>query len=191
MIPVPNPIPEPNDFDSKCRTRGKTWLGANPIKRPKDFWSKFRHALAAGFTDRCGYCAMWISSGTVDHFVSCNEDRQQAYEWSNYRYVEGWFNSSKSKRLSSQLLDPFEIQDGWFELDLPSLQLRLTDRVPPAVLARAQYTLINLPLRDDERVLRQRRAWLEAYEQGAPLHIIEEKAPLIAAAIRRQNWPQR
>jgi len=93
---------------------------------------------------------MWISSGTVDHFVSCNEDRQQAYEWSNYRYVEGWFNSSKSKRLSSQLLDPF-----------------------------------------DERVLRQRRAWLEAYEQGAPLHIIEEKAPLIAAAIRRQNWPQR
>jgi len=134
---------------------------------------------------------MWISSGTVDHFVSCNEDRQQAYEWSNYRYVEGWFNSSKSKRLSSQLLDPFEIQDGWFELDLPSLQLRLTDKVPPAVLARAQYTLVKLPLRDDERVLRQRRAWLEAYEQGAPLHIIEEKAPLIAAAIRRQNWPQR
>lgn len=150
MIPVPNPIPEPNDFDSRCRIRGKAWLGANPIKRPKDYWSTFRHALAAGFTDRCGYCAMWISSGTVDHFVSCNEDRQQAYEWSNYRYVEGWFNSSKSKRLSSQLLDPF-----------------------------------------DERVLRQRRAWLEAYEQGAPLHIIEEKAPLIAAAIRRQNWPQR
>lgn len=28
------------------------------------------------------------------------------------------------------------------------------------------------------------------YEQGAPLAIIREKAPLIADAIVRENWPQ-
>ena len=133
---------------------------------------------------------MWVSSATVDHFVSCNENRKLSYEWSNYRYVEGWFNSSKNKHPSASLLDPFEIQEGWFEVDLPSLQLRLTDAVPPELSERAKFTLEKLPLRDDERVIRQRRAWLKMYEQGTPLAVIEQKAPLIAQAIRRQNWPQ-
>lgn len=191
MIPVANPISEPADFEARCRTPGNAWLRTHPVGRPSDRWSPFRLALAAGFSDRCGYGAMWISSGTVDHFVSCEEDRSLAYEWSNYRYVEGWFNSSKNKHLSSQLLDPFEIQEGWFEIDLPSLQLRLTDAVPPAVRERAEFTLTKLPLRDDERVIRQRRGWLEMYEEGTPLAVIDRRAPLIAQAIRRQGWPQR
>jgi hypothetical protein len=145
--------------------------------------------LAAGFVDRCGFGAMWVSSATVDHFVSCSEDRSRAYEWSNYRYVEGWLNSSKNKHPSASLLDPFEVENGWFEVDLPSLQLRLTEAVPVELRERAEFTLKNLPLRDDERVIRQRRAWLEMYEQGTPLAVIEPKAPLIAQAIRRQQWP--
>jgi len=191
VIPVANPIPEPAGFNDRCRVPGNAWLQTHPDGRPGDRWSPFRLALAAGFSDRCGYGAMWISSGTVDHFVSCDEDRSQAYEWLNYRYVEGWFNSSKNKHPSANLLDPFEIQPGWFEIDLPSLQLRLTDALPPAVRERAEYTLTRLPLRDDERVIRQRRAWLEMYEEGTPLAVIERRAPLIAQAIRRQRWPRR
>ena len=192
MIPVLNPIAEPKDFLRRCRQEGLAWLGKNPdCRRPRDFWSPFRHDLAKGFGDRCGYGAMWISSGTVDHFVSFNENHALAYEWSNFRYVEGWINSSKSKKRSRDLLDPFEVQDGWFEIDLPSLQLRLTDAIPPAFRPRAEYTLLNLPLRDDERIIRQRRAWLEMYEQGTPLAEIERKAPLIAQAIRKHDWPQK
>jgi hypothetical protein len=191
MIPVLNPIPVPAEFEQRCRQAGNTWLIAHPSEaRPRDYWSPFRHALADGFGNRCGYGGMWISSGTVDHFVSCDEDRQQSYEWSNYRYVEGWINSSKRAQRSVDLLDPFEVQAGWFEVDLPSLQMRLTAQVPDAVLARAQHTLTRLPLRDDERILRTRRAWLEAYERGAPLDLIRDKAPLIAEAIVRQNWPR-
>ena len=189
MIPVAHPIPEPADFEAKCRAPGNTWLTTHVSGRPADRWSPFRLDLAAGFAGRCGYGAMWISSGTVDHFASCDEDRSKAYEWSNYRYVEGWFNSSKSKQPSANLLDPFEVQQGWFEVDLPSLQLRLTNAVPPELRERAEFTLKRLPLRDDERVIRQRRAWLEMYEQGTPLDVIAQKAPLIAQAIRRQNWP--
>ena len=97
MIPVPNPIAEPDEFDQKCRKTGLDWLIANPeCKRPKDLWSPFRHDLANGFSDRCGYGAMWISSGTVDHFVSIDADKTLAYEWANYRYIEGWINSSKN-----------------------------------------------------------------------------------------------
>jgi hypothetical protein len=191
MIPVANPIPEPDGFDAECRVPGNAWLQVHRSGRPSDKWSPFRLELAAGFGDRCGYGAMWISSGTVDHHVSCDEDPSKAYEWSNYRYIEGWLNSSKSKHPSSKLLDPFEVQLGWFEVDLPSLQLRLTDAVPLSARERAEYTLTRLPLRDDERVIRQRRAWLEMYEEGTPLAVIWRRAPLIAQAIRRHGWPQR
>lgn len=196
MIPIPNPIPKPRGFDAACANPGKKWLKDNPVpappakpKRPKDLWSRFRPALATGFGDRCGYGAMWISSGTVDHFVSCHEDRTRAYEWSNYRYVEGWINGSKSKKLSTQVLDPLEVQDGWFEIELPSLQLKITAAVPAAFRDRAEFTLKHLHLRDDERIVRQRREWLKMYEQGTPLAIIEEKAPLIARAIRKAEGP--
>lgn len=131
MIPVPHPIPEPYDFDDDCRKKGLAWLKKNPnCKRPKDFWSPFRHALADGFSDRCGYSAMWISSGTVDHFVSIHADQTLAYEWSNYRYVEGWINGSKNKCNETEILDPFDVENGWFEILLPSLQLVVSDSLP-------------------------------------------------------------
>lgn len=187
MIPIPNPIPEPEDFEERCRRPGNEWLKNHPgHDRPKDYWSRFRPALAAGFGDRCGYGAMWISSGTVDHFVSCAEERSQAYEWSNYRYAEGWMNSAKSRKASATLLDPFEVGDGWFEIDLPSLQLRVADAIPAAYRERAERTLRELPLQHDERILRTRREWYRMYQEGElTLAGLREKAPLIAAAVEK------
>ena len=78
--------------------------------------------------------------------------------------------------------------EGWFEIELPSLQLKLTDAVPPEYRRRADYTLRNLPIRDDERLIRQRRAWYELYEQGKlTLDGLREKAPLIAAAVEKHT----
>lgn len=188
MIPVPNPIDEPEDFEDECRQAGNEWLAKNPdCKRPRDFWSPFRKALADGFSSRCGYGAMWVSSGTVDHFVSCNEDKTQAYQWSNYRYVEGWVNSSKKNKNSADILDPFDVQAGWFEILLPSMQMVLTDTVPDKFRSRAEYTLSEFPLRDDERILRTRREWYRMYQDGEmTLEGLRKKAPLIAAAVEKQ-----
>lgn len=189
MIEVPNPLDEPEGFDAKCRKKGQKWLKNNPsVAYPKSFWSPFRLALAAGFSDRCGYGAMWISSGTVDHHISIYENRELAYEWNNYRYVEGWINSSKNRKRVADLLDPFEVEDGWFAIELPSLQLVLTDKVPEHAIAKARHTLQALPLQHDERIVRVRRQWLEMYEEGTPLDVIRKKAPLIAEAIERQGW---
>lgn len=188
MIPVRNPIPEPENFDEKCRKAGNKWLDANPdCKRPRDYWSPFRPALAKGFVDRCGYGAMWVSSGTVDHFVSCNEDVKLAYEWANYRFVEGWINSSKRNMLSADILDPFDVGEGWFEILLPSMQLALTDVVPKEFRDKAERTLMKLALRDDERILRTRREWYRMYQEGElTLEGLRVKAPLIAAAVEKQ-----
>jgi hypothetical protein len=67
------------------------------------------------------------SGGTVDHYLCCKNYRHLAYEWSDYRFAFSWINSSKGT-LDSQVLDPFEVEDGWFEIVLPSLELILTDR---------------------------------------------------------------
>jgi len=187
MIPVSQPIAEPTEFEEKCRKKGNDWLLRNPTGRPSDYWSPFRLELADGFVDRCGYGGMYIASGTVDHFVSCDEDRSSAYEWSNYRYLDNWVNSSKSSKLSKDLLDPFEVGEGWFEVILPSLQLVMTDAIPPEYRDRAESTLRLLPLVHDERIIRGRREWLRMYDNNEiDLVGLRRKAPLIAAAVEKR-----
>ena len=124
-------VPEPADFDQRARVPGNQWLAAHPgDKRPKNFWTPFEPALAQGFLNLCAYSAMYVSVGTVDHFVSCHEDRSQAYEWGNYRFCTAWINSSKGNVPAGKLLDPLNIDDGWFEIHLPSLQLQVSDTIP-------------------------------------------------------------
>jgi len=83
-----NPPPEPADFDTKTRQPGNDWLtkNLNDKKRPKDYWSNFKSNLADGFGNLCGYSAMYEPVGTVDHYLSCENHQNLAYEWSNYRF---------------------------------------------------------------------------------------------------------
>ena len=178
-------VPEPADFDRRARVPGTVWLAAHPGDgRPKDFWTPFKGALAEGFRNLCAYSAMYEPVGTVDHFMSCDEDRSKAYEWNNYRYCAAWINSSKNNVPAGDLLDPFEIEDGWFELHLPSLQLRVSGTVPEEFRERAEYVMERLHLRNDERVMRQRSVWYGMYQCGELTRDgLKRMAPLIAAAI--------
>lgn len=186
MIPVARPA-EPATFDVRCRQPGRAWMAKNAdAKRPRDYWSPFRPALADGFRSLCGYGAMYVTVGSVDHFVSTKNQPDLAYEWSNYRFIDEWINKSK-KNADDDVLDPFEVGPGWFEIQLPSLQLKVTDKVPAALRDKAEYTLKRLHLRDDERVIRQRRGWYEAYQAGhLTLDGLARFAPLIADAVRQQ-----
>ena len=177
---------EPPGFDDQVRKRGKAWLAEHPqAKRPLDLWSGVKPQLADAFRQLCAYSAMYEPVGTVDHFVSVKADKSLAYEWSNYRFCSGWLNSSKQ---DAAVLDPFEVKDGWFEILLPSLQLVATHAVPQELRAMAEFTLERLRLRDDERVIRQRREWYRMYETGElSLDGLGLKAPLIARAVERQR----
>jgi hypothetical protein len=188
------PSPEPPDFDQRAQQPGQAWLAKNldnngklPAgRRPQDKWTRFRDQLADGFSNRCGYSAMHDLVGTVDHYLSCENHPTLTYEWSNYRYASGWINASKGN-LDDQILDPFDVQDDWFEILLPSMQLVLTDAVPPRERQRAEFTLERLHLRDDERIVRLRRKWYDYYLEGKlPLEGLEIFAPLIARAVRKQ-----
>lgn len=142
--------------------------------------------MADGFRNLCAYSAMFEPVGTVDHYQSCDADRNQAYEWGKLSLC---FRMDKQHKqnVDVTVLDPLQVEDGWFEILLPSLQLVLTDAVPPDEKDRAEYTLTRLHLRDDERVIRQRREWYRMYQEGElTLDGLEKKAPLIARAIIKQ-----
>ncbi|MFQ2713495.1 hypothetical protein ACK3YJ_01130 [Aeromonas caviae] len=185
-------LTEPAEFDARCRQTGQQWLQANPKadrkpgQRPRDYWSPFKPQLADGFRQLCAYGAMYEPVGTVDHFLPIDADESLAYEWANYRFAAGWINSSKNKAVG--ILDPLDVRSGWFEVLLPSLQLVLVpERVPEPLHGLAEQTLIRLHLRDDERVLRQRRAWYQMYQAGKlTLEGLHEVAPLIAMAVEKQ-----
>jgi len=180
-------VAEPPEFDEKARKPGLKWLEENlGAVRPRDYWTPFKPNLAEGFKSLCAYSAMFEPVGTVDHYIGVRRNMMLAYEWDNYRFASAWINSSK-KDEDDSILDPFEVQDDWFELHLPSLQLIVSAHVPDEYREKAEYTLMRLHLRDDERVIRQRQEWYRMYCEGElSLEGLKKKAPLIARAIEKQ-----
>lgn len=187
MIPVARPE-EPDNFDHLVRLPGKKWLDLNPdAARPAPLWSNCANELADGFSNLCAYAAMLDpTGGTVDHYLSWKNHPKLAYEWKNYRFASSVLNASK-KNADNTVLDPYEVGPEWFEIILPSLQMMVTDAVPPAYRAKAEYTLNRLKLRDGERMIRWRRSWYEMYQAGKlTLDGLRSVAPLIAAAVDKK-----
>lgn len=197
MIPC-SPGAEPPTFDERVRKRGAEWLKNNPRPpkkpgtcwRPYDYWSEFRSELADAFKQLCAYGAMYEPNGTVDHFTSCDTDENLAYEWNNYRFVTQVINSSKKN--ADNLLDPCDVCDGWFEVQIPSMQLIITDKVPQDKRAVAEYTVKRLKL-NGRTMKRQRASWYEEHQhfqnKADALGLLSRKAPLIARAIENQVLP--
>lgn len=184
MIPVAHPIRKPRNFTRDCETPGNAWVQANPgSDKFPSLWRKFQPQLATGFHDRCGWWAMRIADGAVDHFLSKRVHRHLAYDWSNYRYISPTVNSSK-RNLDDKVLDPFEIQPGWFEVQLPSMLLRRTAAVPAALHAKADFTIKKLL--NSRKARRNRRRWYEDHKlRGLPLPNLEQYAPLVADAVKK------
>lgn len=187
----------PPEFEVRCRKAGADWLSTHPrpagVKdwRPYNYWRHFLPQLRAAFHQRCGYLGMWISSGTVDHFESWAGagGAARAYDWDNYRYADLTLNSAKKPSWDGSLLDPFEVDDDWFEVVLPSCLLRVVEaRVPAAVLPRVRFTVEKFGLDRGEDVVSLRREWLRMHESGElNLDGLRRMAPLVARAVERRD----
>lgn len=194
MIRVASPIAEPAAFDAECRKKGRKWLTGQSVApaRPKDYWSVFRMDLREGFVRRCGYLAMFMHDGTVDHFVSWDTCKVAnpglAYEWSNFRFIDPALNSKKRTR-DDQVLDPFEVQDDWFEVEIPSFVLRLTGQIPAELRDKAMFTVDHLDLQQGRKAVALRWEWYEQYRSGKlTLAGLHQNAPLVARVV--EKWMQ-
>lgn len=186
MIPV-QPRPEPDDFDAKVRQPGLQAL-ARGVAKPPDLWTLCSLQLWDSYKGICSYLCVLIPRGmvrTVDHFLAKSKRRDLIYEWSNYRLASSLMNSRK--REFEDVLDPFEVEDGWFVLELSFLQILPNPDLDPATRTRVQATIDRLKLNDTEcRAARATyyepwvRGWL-SFEQLA------EWSPFVARELRRQG----
>lgn len=212
MIHV-QPQPEPADFDARVRQPGLSALGelvGEPpaIKRPgprrkqiaqriedlghDDLPPLWRHCLpqlAEAYQRICAYFGLHVESitgsDTVDHYVPKSLDVRQAYEWANYRFACARMNARKG--VVAQVLDPFEVEDGWFQLELVRFQLIPAPDLASELAARIETTIQLLGLNDEE--CKQTRArWYEDYQAGhVSLPYVERRFPLLARELHRQG----
>lgn len=182
---------EPPDFEERVRRKGQVWL-SNPINRdksdPQNYWKECSDDVRAMFSERCGYLASYLSSGHVDHFVSwrrCKDagTHHLAYEWTNYRWLHPQLNSRKGEH---DLLDPFDVDDEWFEVDLFSYRLIVhTERIPAARRALVDWTIKRLQL-DDGRIAEElREDAVRLFREGTSMREIHRRAPMVARALEK------
>lgn len=127
MIPVQRQ-PVPADFDAKVRQPGRNWLIgrglplAGPLPAgtdPREYWRDCLDDLLVAYGRICAFAAVDIppvvGAPTVEHFRPKSRYAEDMYEWDNFRLMCGTLNGRKSNH--EDVLDPFEIPDGTFQLD--------------------------------------------------------------------------
>ncbi|MCP4663974.1 MAG: hypothetical protein GY856_51990 [bacterium] len=194
MIHV-EPQPEPSDFDAKVRRRGLQFLSRHPEPstsgwRNHDYWRKILPALYEAYHRICAYSCHWIPPDTggrsVEHFLPKTKYPDRAYEWSNYRLVCLTLNGRKGDH--EDVLDPFVVEDGWFVLDFPSLQIKPSADLDMPSRRRVQTTIERLCLNDEGTCLRNRSYYIRDYCQGEiNFSHLRRCAPFVAMELERQK----
>ncbi len=185
MIHV-EPPEEPANFEEKVRIPGNRWLWNNQDRNDfPDYWKHCFSELAEGFNHLCGHSAMHVPEigAVVDHYLSKSKHRNLTYEWSNYRYASFRMNSRKMT-YDDQILDPFEVEDGWFEVQLGSWQLLMTAGIPVEKRERAKKTMERLRLQTGRDVIMLRRKHYLLFLEGeSTLAALRSHAQLLYRAV--------
>ena len=107
------------------------------------------------------------------------------YEWKNYRLASALLNARKAD--FGDVLDPFEIIDGWFQLELNGFQIMPKARLKSSIRTRIKDTIDTLGL-DDFRCRSARQHDADKYWSGeVSLNILTEESPFVAKELRRQG----
>ena len=192
--------PEPDTFDERVRQPGLRALDrlAHKYSVPKseipssefpDHWRRSLDDLLAAYHRICSYLCLYIPRGTgarsVDHMVPKSTAWDQAYEWDNYRLACSLMNSRKGDAAS--VLDPFDVEDGWFVLELVAFQVLPADGLADPTAAAVEDTIKRLRLNDKE-CCDAREGYAEEYwSENVTLDYVTRHAPFVANELRRQN----
>lgn len=126
-------------------------------------------------------------AASVDHWIPKSERWDLAYEWTNLRFCASRFNAKKGTRQG--LVDPFEVRDGWFALNLVSCEVVVGPEAPAEHLAAIERRISRDGLDLNGRPLCGRREQhLDDYLTGeVSLRYLEKHSPFVAREARRQG----
>ena len=193
MIPV-QLQPEPPHFFEKVQKPGQKFLKETPDPtkhwEKHEYWRKILKDLYVIYNRTCAYSCHWIppdtGAKTVEHFKPKKMYPQEAYQWENYRLVCSTLNGRKKD--FEDVLDPFIVQEGWFVLDFPLLEVRPGDGIPTLIAEKVKETISRLGLNDEGTCLQMRMSWLRDYIMVPfPFSYLETKAPFLASELKRQQ----
>lgn len=159
MIKVIPPV-QPPHFDASVKQpgiahlttlklRGKTHLRSSDFK---PFWNEVLQDLKQGFNNLCGYSGMLETGrGEVDHYISKTADSSKAYDWTNYRFAGHDMNNRKSVH-DEKILDPFEIEDGFFRINENTFELEIAKDLRTDLRVKAEFTIKQLELNSTDYI---------------------------------------
>lgn len=166
------PQPEPADFAAKVAVPGEQWLNAQPwydatqhapcrsvpskTKFPP-YWTKVGKELYDVYGGVCAYLGIYFEyvtgASSVDHFLPKSQFPGLAYRWENYRL--SCLGVNRSKRAKTKILDPFEIEDDWFDVDLRTGAIHPNEGLEEALKTKIRDTISALGI--DQQVFREMR----------------------------------
>jgi hypothetical protein len=124
--------------------------------------------------------------GSVDHFLPKASHPHLAYEWSNFRLASGRVNNSKGG--AANILDPFEIENDWFYLDIPSCLLKANPNLEKPLRSQVSGTINSLRLNQDDSYVQERCNILMDYaREDITIGFLERRYPFIAKEVDRQG----
>jgi uncharacterized protein (TIGR02646 family) len=186
--------PEPKSFNNKVRVPGNNFLKQYPQPNADQFnvhsyWREVGEDLHNSYSRICAYSCQYIplvtGSKTVEHFLPKVKYPHKAYEWSNYRLVCSLLNSRKRE---SEITDPFEVEDSWFQIQFPSLQIHPDKNLPIEVQKKITDTITILKLNIDPNCVQSRTKYISDYCGGhISFDFLNSHAPFIARELKRQN----
>jgi hypothetical protein len=187
-----NQQPEYPAFNSQVRQPGAIFLATcpNPTSeqfRKKNYWNRAAKELHAAYDGVCAYTATYLpDSGSVDHFVPKTVNPAAAYDWNNFRLASGRVNSCKGNQ--TDLLDPFLVDNEWFELAVPSCLLKANATLSRELRVRINSTINALRLNDDDYYVQERCNILIDYaKKEITLNFLRRRYPFLAKEIERQG----
>lgn len=186
------PKPEYAEFEDQVRGPGQKFLAVNPNPTSKDFkshnyWSKAAKQLLSVYGGNCAYTSLRMVDGaTVDHFRPKVAYPHLAYEWDNYRLARAKINNRKGDL--ENVLDPFEVEPGWFHLNLPSCLIIPADGLPRPIRLSINQTINILQLNNDDLLVQERCDLLvDLADELITLGFLDRHYPFLSHEVRRQG----
>jgi len=110
------------------------------------YWTECLDSLMVAYDEICAYSCFRIHKVTgarsTDHFAPCSRAWDRVYEWKSYRLACSRLNARK--RDFTDVLDPFEVQTGWFQLELVGFQVLPAPKLDPGLTARESWRPVTV-----------------------------------------------
>jgi hypothetical protein len=183
---------EPEHFNEKVRVPGQRFLNNNPCPNSKQFqrhnyWTHIKDDLYQLYENICAYTGEWFpdTAASVDHFIPKSIEPQLAYEWDNYRLTTENMNNVKGN--STGLIDPLEVEIGWFVLGFPDCYIKPSITVPDGIGKRVHDTIEILRLNASERTNKRYSIIQDYIRNNITFDFLRKRYPYIAYEIERQG----